>query len=578
MRVAIAQDNPVVGDLAGNAARLREHRALAAQQGCDLLITSELALSGYPIEDLAYHRGFIHAARRTAQDLAAEWTDEGPGVLLGLPWLDQDSLYNAALLIDGGEILAVTRKVRLPNAEVFDEKRTFTAGALPGPLRFREHNLGVMICEDMWDEEVAECLQESGADLLIVLNASPFARNKYDQRLQHALARVTETGLTLIYSNQVGGQDELVFDGASFVLNPDRALALQLPEFTPALAVCEIQRAAQNRLHQNPLHQDPLQGWVCRPQSLTPRAQDDLARTYRAVSLGLGDYVRKNGFGGVVLGLSGGIDSALTATLAVDALGAGRVRAFMMPSPYTSDQSCADAAMLAETLGINLATIPIDPGARGLIEMIEPMLGRPKGNNAQEATTPSWPENWGVTWENIQARLRGITLMAVANALGDLLLTTGNKSELAVGYATLYGDMAGGFAPLKDLYKTRVFDLARWRNAHYPDGALGPDGTVIPPSILARSPSAELRANQKDSDSLPDYEDLDGILIPMLELDETLAQMTARGFEHDLVRRVWQMVCRAEHKRRQAPPGVKLTARSFGKDRRYPITHRFELT
>ena len=546
LSIALAQINPTVGDVAGNAAKLRKARAEAAAGGADLVVYPELALSGYPPEDLVLKPMFQEAIKVAAQDLAMETSDGGPAMLVGTPWRVGDKLHNAALLLDGGRIANVRLKYDLPNYGVFDEKRVFAAGPMPGPVMFRGARLGVMICEDMWTPDVAETLVESGAEILVVPNGSPYESDKADERVQLGVARVTETGLPLIYVNQVGGQDELVFDGASFVLDGNRALKAQLPGFVQAVGITKWQRNGNGAWSclAGPRNA-PLEGTAC---------------TYQALMLGLRDYVDKNRFPGIVLGLSGGIDSALAAAIAADALGPARVHAVMMPSPYTSQDSLDDAAECARLLGIDYSTISIGPAMAAFEGMLAP------------AFTGRAPDT---TEENIQSRARGVTLMALSNKLGHMVLSTGNKSEMSVGYATLYGDMCGGYAVLKDVYKMTVYALSRWRNQAVPVGALGPSGRVIPERIITKAPTAELRPNQTDQDSLPPYEALDDILQGLVEGELTIEQIVARGHDPAVVRRVWQMLDRAEYKRRQAPPGAKITRRSFGRERRYPITNAF---
>jgi NAD+ synthase len=545
LRIALAQLNAVVGDLPGNAAKLRKARAEAAARGADLVLYPELFITGYPPEDLVRKPAFAAAARATVEALAAETGDGGPGVIVGTIWPEAGKLYNSVALLDGGRVAGVRHKVDLPNYGVFDEKRVFDAGPLPGPLGFRGARLGVPICEDIWKDEVTECLQETGAEILLVPNGSPFDWPKPDQRMNVAVARVTETGLPLVYLNQVGGQDELVFDGASFVLNADRGLAVQLPAWEEALEMVDF-------------HRTPA-GWKADVGLRAPLESGEAA-AYHACVLGLRDYVDKNGFPGVVLGLSGGIDSALVAALAVDALGPARVHCVMLPYRYTSGASLADAAACAEALGVRYDIVPIAAPVEGFAEALAGLLA---------GTAP------GITEENIQSRVRGTTLMAISNKLGSMVLTTGNKSEMSVGYATLYGDMNGGFNPVKDLYKMEVYRLARWRNAHVPRGGKGPAGVVIPESILTKAPSAELRENQTDQDSLPPYEVLDDILGCLVEREMPLADIVARGHDAATVKKVERLLYLAEYKRRQAAPGVKISARNFGRDRRYPITNRF---
>jgi len=544
LAIAIAQLNPVVGDVAGNLELARRARDIAGLSGADLVVFPELFLSGYPPEDLVLKVAFQEACRAAAEALAAE-SAQGPGLLIGAPWVEEGKLYNSVLLIADGAIQAVRHKVDLPNYGVFDEKRVFTPGPLPGPIAFRGVRFGVPICEDIWGSEVVECLAETGAEILVVPNASPYRRTVYDERDNTTVARVVESKLPIIYVNQVGGQDELVFDGASFVLNGDRSLALQFPSFLSRVRLTRWKRLAE--------------AWRCTEVIYDARTEGERA-DYAACVLGLRDYVEKNRFPGVVLGLSGGIDSALVAAMAVDALGPERVQAVMLPYRFTAPDSIDDAAAVAQALGIRIDTLPIAPAVEGLETVLAPLFA----GLARD-----------VSEENIQSRVRGALLMALSNKSGALLLTTGNKSELSVGYATLYGDMNGGFNPLKDLYKTEVLRLAASRNRWKPAGALGPDGVVIPQRIIDKPPTAELAENQKDEDTLPPYLTLDNILFRLVELDETVAAVVADGFDEALVRRVEQMLYGAEYKRRQSAPGVKVTVRNFGRDRRYPITNGF---
>lgn len=546
LSIALAQLNPTVGDIDGNADLVREARKQAAAQGADLVVASELVISGYPPEDLVIRPSFQKACAAVVENLAAETDDGGPGVLIGSLWVDDDGkVYNAALLLDGGKIAAVRLKHDLPNYGVFDEKRVFAAGPLPGPVNFRDVRLGVMICEDMWQSEVAECLQESGAEILVVLNGSPYALDKWDQRLHLAVERVTETRLPMVYVNQVGGQDELVFDGGSFVLNTDRTLRARCVDWYPGLQITNWQREDDD--------------WVCE-QGETVAPEDSLSSIYSAMMLGLRDYVEKNHFPGVLIGMSGGIDSGLTAAVAVDALGPDRVHCVMMPSPYTSTESLEDAAAAAKLLGCRLDEINIGPAMGAFDEMLSPLFG-----DAPPDTTE----------ENIQARSRGLALMGLSNKTGAMVVSTGNKSEMSVGYATLYGDMCGGFSVLKDVYKMTVFALCRWRNNNFPASSIGPQGEVVPERIITKPPSAELKPDQTDQDTLPPYEDLDAILESLIEKDLGVKATAAAGYDEALVQRIWRMLLLAEYKRRQAPPGVKITHRSFGRDRRYPITDGF---
>ncbi len=544
--IALAQINPTVGDLDGNVARILDARAKAAAGGADLVVFSELVVIGYPPEDLVLKPALQAASAAAVERLAAATADDGPAMLVGAPEAADGVVYNACMLLDEGRIAAVCRKHELPNYGVFDEKRVFAAGPAPGPIGFRGAPLGVMICEDMWTPDVTECLEETGAEILVVVNGSPFETDKPDDRLGLAVARVTESGLPLIYVNQVGGQDELVFDGASFVLGADRGLRAQAPAWREAVEITHWARDDDGR-------------WTCAPGAIAPPVEG-LAAIYQAMITGLADYVGKNGFPGVVIGLSGGIDSALTAAVAVDALGADRVHCLMMPSRYTSASSLEDAADCAKRLGVRLDSVAIEPA----VAAFDAMLG--------DLFAGAEPD---VTEENIQARIRGLILMAVSNKSGAMVVTTGNKSEMSVGYATLYGDMCGGYSVLKDIYKTTVFALSRWRNETLPDGALGPAGEVIPERIIEKPPSAELRADQTDQDTLPPYDLLDEILVRLIEHDDSVDELVARGYPREVARRVSRMLDLAEYKRRQAPPGVKITRRAFGRDRRYPITNRF---
>ncbi|MGD0192614.1 MAG: NAD+ synthase [Rhizomicrobium sp.] len=544
-RIALAQLNPVMGDIAGNLARARVARAEAARAKADVILFSELYIVGYPPEDLVLKPALQGDARLAVEKFARDTVDGGPAVLIGAPWVEQGELYNACLLLDEGKVTAKTFKVDLPNYGVFDEKRVFTPGNMPGPFNIRGVRVGVPICEDIWTADVVECLAETGGEILLVPNGSPFEAGKEDVRLNLVAARVTEARRPLIYLNQVGGQDELVFDGASFVVNADCTVAMSLPAWEERVAVTTWRHKSEQ--------------WVC--DAGERWAGEELSQSiYHAMMLGLRDYVDKNRFPGVVLGLSGGIDSALSAAVAVDALGKDRVRCVMLPSRFTGDESLEDAAACAKLLATSYEIVPIEPAVLTFGELLSPVFA---------GRTPDTTE------ENIQSRVRGLILMAISNKFGPMVLTTGNKSEMSVGYATLYGDMCGGYNVLKDVYKTEVFRLARWRNQNLPINAKGPAGRVIPENILVRPPTAELRANQRDEDSLPPYDILDGILECLVEKEMSFEEVVAKGYHPATVKRIEQLLYVAEYKRRQAAPGVKVTHRSFGRDRRYPITNAF---
>jgi len=550
LAIALAQINPTVGDIDGNVDRILSARAEAAGQGAELVITGELCVSGYPPEDLVLKRAFLKVIETAVDKLAGVTADGGPGLLIGAPWRDggrsrgldrgndDERLYNATLLLDGGDITAIRFKHELPNYGVFDEKRIFTPGPLPGPVAFRGVRLGVMICEDMWTPDVAECLVESGAEIFVVINGSPFETDKSDDRLSLAVARVTETGLPLTYVNLIGGQDELVFDGASFVLGADKKYKAKAAAWKEDLLATFWKRDGN--------------AWTCDETPIPPSIAEEEA-IYQAMVLGLRDYVGKNGFPGVLIGLSGGIDSALSAAVAVDALGPERVHLVAMPSPFTSDESVEDAEEISRLLGCRLDSIAINPAMDAFDDMLA------------EIFTGHAPDT---TEENIQARARGMTLMALSNKFGYMVLSTGNKSEMSVGYATLYGDMCGGYSVLKDVYKTMVFQLCRWRNA-------SKDGAVMPDRVITKPPSAELKPDQTDQDTLPPYDELDAILTCLIEHEMSLDDIAAKGHDIETAEKVWHMLDRAEYKRRQGPPGVKITRRSFGRDRRYPLTNRF---
>ena len=544
-RIALAQLNPVMGDIHGNLTRARAARADAAKARADVILFPELYIVGYPPEDLVLKPALQSDAREAIEKFALDTADGGPAVLVGAPWVENDKLYNAFLLLDGGKIAGRTFKYDLPNYGVFDEKRVFAAGPLPGPFSIRGVRVGVPICEDIWTSEVTECLAETGAEILVVPNGSPFEAGKEDVRANLIAARVSETKLPLVYLNQVGGQDELVFDGGSTVVNADLSTAIVMPSWRESVVMSEWTRKGAT--------------WVC-TSGVRAASEERSHSVYHAMMLGLRDYVNKNRFSGVVLGLSGGIDSALSAAVAVDALGKDRVRCVMLPSRYTSKDSLDDAAECAGLLGVPYETVAIESVVEAFGNALAPTFSNRRADTTEE---------------NIQSRARGVILMAISNKFGPMVLTTGNKSEMSVGYATLYGDMCGGYNVLKDIYKTEVFRLARWRNQFVPEGALGPPGRVIPERIITKAPTAELRENQKDQDSLPPYEMLDGILECLVENEMTFEDTCAKGYHPATVKRIEQLLYVSEYKRRQAPPGVKISARNFGRDRRYPITNAF---
>jgi NAD+ synthase len=544
LKITLAQMNQTVGDLAANAAAMLAVRERA--RGADLIVFPELQLIGYPPEDLILKPALVERAAAELEKLAATTADGGPAMLVGSVFVRDGALHNGVALLDGGKIAAVRFKHELPNYGTFDEMRLFQPGDLPEPIVFKGVMIGVPICEDIWQPDVCRHLADFGAELLIVPNGSPYEIDKDALRIDGvAKLRAVDTRLPLAYLNRVGGQDELVFDGASFVINGDGALAVQMKDWEEQVLDTRWTRTAT--------------GWRCDRGEIAQLA-DHPEDIYCAMVMALRDYVDRNRFPGVVLGLSGGIDSAICAAIAADALGPERVWCVMLPSAYTSQESLDDATECARLIGCRYDTVPIAPAVDAFTEMLRPLF------------TGKAPD---LTEENLQSRIRGVTLMGLSNKFGPMLLTTGNKSEMSVGYATIYGDMAGGYNPLKDAYKMTVFAISRWRNAHKPKIGLGPDGPVIPENIITKPPSAELRPDQKDSDSLPPYEVLDAILLGLVEHEKSVAQLVGEGFDHDTVVRIERLLHLAEYKRRQAPPGVKLGSRNFGRDRRYPITHSF---
>ena len=543
-RLTLAQLNPTVGALAANAAKARAAWEAGRGEGADMVALTEMFITGYQTQDLVLKPAFVADAMATIERLAEECAD-GPALGIGGPWRDETGLFNAYYILKDGKVAARILKHHLPNETVFDEERLFTSAPINGPYQVGPIRIGTPICEDAWFDDVTETLAETGAEILLVPNGSPYYRNKYDVRVNVMVARVIETGLPLVYLNMVGGQDDQVFDGGSFVLNSGAELAAQLPVFDECIRHVDFERGPK--------------GWRAQRTDLDPMP-DEWEQDYRAMMQGLRDYLGKTGFGKVLLGLSGGVDSALVATIAADAIGPENVRCVMLPSEYTSTHSLEDAGSVAKALGCRLDTIPISGPRAAVTEALAPLF---------EGTEP------GLTEENIQSRLRMVLLMALSNKFGEMLLTTGNKSEVAVGFATIYGDMAGGYNPLKDLYKMRVFETCRWRNANHRDWMMGPAGGVIPARVIDKPPSAELRADQKDEDSLPPYAVLDAILERLVDRDQSVAELVAAGFDHDVVKKVERLVYLSEYKRFQSAPGPRLTRKAFWLDRRYPIVNRW---
>jgi len=546
LSITLAQLGQSVGDIPGNAAAMLAARERARATGADLIVFPEMQLIGYPPEDLVLKPALIERAATELETMARATATGGPAMLVGSVFVVDGALHNGVALLDGGKVAAVRLKHELPNYGTFDEMRLFQPGPLPEPVVFRGVMIGLPICEDVWHPDVCRHLADFGAELFICINGSPYEIDKDTLRVEGvAKRRAADTGLPLAYLNRVGGQDELVFDGASFVVNGDGSLAVQMTDWEEQEVTTRWTRTAT--------------GWRCNRGEIAPLA-DHPEDIYCAMVLALRDYVDRNRFPGVVLGLSGGIDSAICAAIAADALGPDRVWSVMLPSRFTSQLSLDLATECARMIGCRYDTIPISPAVEAFDTMLE-------GTFADAQVD--------ITEENVQSRIRGVTLMALSNKFGPMLLTTGNKSEMSVGYATIYGDMAGGYNPLKDAYKMTVFAISKWRNSHKPKIGLGPDGPVMPDAIITRPPSAELRPDQKDEDSLPPYPVLDGILLGLVEHEKSVEQLVAEGFDRDTVIRIERLLYIAEYKRRQAPPGVKLGTRNFGRDRRYPITNAF---
>ena len=544
MKILLAQLNNIVGDIKGNTSKALEILNKAKEESIDLVVFSELFLSGYPPEDLVLKRSFIKKCRISLDELTEFTNKKNLGFLIGLPILEDSNLYNAAALVDNGKVIGFSKKINLPNYSVFDEKRVFSKGKNSKTFNFRGTEIGIPICEDIWEKDVCKDLKKQGCDLLISPNGSPFDKYKIDQRKKIITERVSETKTALIYVNQVGGQDELVFDGNSLAINPNKEFVFEAPAWEESLNVLEFDE--KNK--------------VLISQSSKKEMCSDIENIYLATVIGLRDYVEKNSFPGVILGLSGGIDSALCAAIAVDAIGEERVSSFMLPSIYTSDESFTDSKECAKRLGISLETISIEKTFESI-------------NLSLEKSFKGYFED--ITEENLQSRIRGTLLMAVSNKKGKMLLTTGNKSEVSVGYSTLYGDMNGGFNPIKDIYKTEVYGLAKWRNTNIPNNVYGKNKDIIPIEIITKEPTAELRENQKDSDSLPSYEELDKILEGLVEYELSTKELEEKGFALESIKKVENLLYISEYKRRQSAPGVKISLRNFGRDRRYPITSKF---
>jgi len=544
LRLTLAQLNPTMGDFTGNLAKARTAWNKAKAANADMLVLPEMFLSGYQAQDLVQKQSFTTDALAKLTSFAAECTN-GPAIGIGLPMREGDKVYNCYAILKDGKVANIIRKHHLPNYKVFDEHRTFESGDMSGPYAIGPARIGSPVCEDAWYEDVCETLMETGAEILVSPNASPYYRGKFEKRINTMVSRVVETELPLVYLNLIGGQDDQVFDGGSFVLNPGGKLALQMPLFKEAIAHVDFTKTDE--------------GWRAE-EGEKASFPDEWEQDYHVMVLALRDYMSKTGFKKALLGLSGGIDSAIVATIAADALGPENVRCVMMPSEYTSQESLDDAVAVADALGCQYHNVPISQGRDAITNTLADMF---------EGMEPD------VTEENIQSRLRGLLLMAMSNKFGEMLLTTGNKSEVAVGYATIYGDMSGGYNPIKDLYKTRVFETCRWRNENHRDWMLAPAGAVIPTNVIDKPPTAELRDDQKDSDSLPEYDVLDGILEMLMDEDASVSDCVAAGYDRDVVKRVEHLLYISEYKRFQSAPGARLSLKAFWLDRRYPIANRW---
>ena len=544
LKIALAQLNPIVGDVKGNIIKLIDIRNNLKDE-VDIIVVPELYVTGYPIDDLVLRNDFLELVENEINILAKITNDGKAAIVLGAPRKEKNSIRNSVFVLDEGKIISFRDKHNLPNSGVFDEQRIFSPGALSGPVKIRNVLIGLPICEDIWTENVIECLCETGAEIILSINASPYSLKKHDQRMSVAVSRVIESKIPLIYLNRVGGQDELVFDGASFCLSHEGELNVQLKDFQEEILEIDLTKLNNN--------------WICKGKINS--ISSNLEALYKSLVVSVRDYVRNNGFPGVVLGMSGGIDSALVAAIATDALGHQRVRAVMMPSPYTSQESLEDAKLASSNLGVDYSYLDIKNG----MDVIDNILLGFEGDKVEP----------GITEENIQSRLRGLLLMAISNKYGSMVLATGNKSEYAVGYATLYGDMCGGFAVIKDVWKTDVFRLCEWRNSNKSSEFLGPNGTVIPERIISKPPSAELREDQKDTDSLPEYDILDTILRKLVEDNLSLEKIVKEGFDVKDVKKITMLLSKSEYKRFQSAPGPKVTEKAFGRDRRYPLTSGF---
>ena len=544
MKLFLAQLNNIVGDIEGNLNKAIDVLQDAKKLDSDLVIFSELFLSGYPPEDLVLKKSFVSACKNALDSLITYSEEKELGVIIGLPIYEKNKLFNAAAVIDKGQLIGFSKKVNLPNYSVFDEKRVFNKNNTPEIFNFRGIKLGIPICEDIWMDNVCKELKDQGCELIISPNGSPFDKYKINQRKTIIEDRVTEVKTPFVYVNQFGGQDELVFDGSSLVMNGNKEVVFEAPSWEENTSVVEFNVSAK-KFNDLPFEKAQV---------------SDLENIYMAMVIGLRDYVTKNNFPGVILGLSGGIDSAFCAAVAVDALGKDKVNAYMLPSVYTSKNSLDDAKDCAKRLEIHLDSIPIGNTFLSLEDSLEELF---KGLPTD------------ITEENLQSRIRGTILMAISNKIGKMLITTGNKSEVSVGYSTLYGDMNGGFNPIKDIYKTELYALANWRNLNVPKNVLLTKKNIIPETIISKEPTAELRDNQKDSDSLPSYDQLDQILEGLVEYELSTNELESKGFSRDEIKKVENLLYVSEYKRRQSAPGVKISLRNFGRDRRYPITNKY---